>query len=195
MAAAAQKAAAGGATAACFDLRGVDKRCHRLEARDTRRRAAGLRRLRRHLTRRVLTGSACVGPKARKHANPFGHLTKERNDGKELWEKWVVFLFFRFCLFCFGFLILVIRRFRILVFGKTTNHPSGLQWCPIPTPIWHAVNAGENENQRMGIHRDRDGQSDHPHVFKSFRLLLALGASEPSSACSAAARAIQARGS
>jgi hypothetical protein len=42
-------------------------------------------------------------------------------------------------LFCFGFLILVIRRFRILVFGKTTNHPSGLQWCPIPTPIWHAV--------------------------------------------------------
>jgi hypothetical protein len=81
MAAAAQKAAAGGATAACFDLRGVDKRCHRLEARDTRRRAAGLRRLRRHLTRRVLTGSACVGPKARKHDNPFGHLdqrTKRR---------------------------------------------------------------------------------------------------------------------
>jgi len=28
------------------------------------------------------------------------------------------------------------------------------------------VNAGQNRNQRMGIHRDRNGQSDQPHVFK-----------------------------
>ena len=167
MAAAAQKAAGGEATAACFDLRSVDKRCHRLEARDTRRRAAGLRRLRRHLTRRVLTGSACVGPKARKHANPFGHLTIERNDGKELWEKWVVFLFFRFCLFCFGFLILVIRRFRILVFGKTTNHPSGLQWCPIPTPIWHAVGFFERFFSEKVSHQS-DASSGPRRIARDF---------------------------
>jgi len=41
-------------------------------------------------------------------------------------------------LLCLGFLILVIRRFRILLLGKTTNHPSGLQWSPFSTPKWHA---------------------------------------------------------
>ena len=99
MAAAAQKAAAGEATAAGFDLSVVDKRCCGLKARDTRRRAAGLRRLRRHLTRRVLTGSAFFGPKARKHDNPFGHLTNGQNDGKGPREKWVAFWFFRFSCF------------------------------------------------------------------------------------------------
>jgi len=57
MAAAAQTAAAAEAAAASLDLYIVDGRCRRLEARDTRRRAAA-RRLRRHLTRIVLTASA-----------------------------------------------------------------------------------------------------------------------------------------
>jgi hypothetical protein len=42
---------------------------------------------------------------------------------------------------CFGFLILVIRRCRILLFGKTTSHPCGLQWCPVLAPKWRAVRA------------------------------------------------------
>ena len=41
-------------------------------------------RLRRHLTRRVPTASACLGPKARKHDSPFGRLTIGQNDGKGL---------------------------------------------------------------------------------------------------------------
>jgi len=93
MAAAAQTAAAAEAAAPTLDLYSVDGRCCRLEARDTRRRAAARRRLRRHLTRRVLTSSASLSPKARKHDNPFGRLAQ--NDGKGLWDKWVVFLFFR----------------------------------------------------------------------------------------------------
>jgi len=55
-----------------------------LEARDIRRRDAALRRSRRHLTRIVLTRSACFGSKARKHDNAFGHLTKGQNVGKGL---------------------------------------------------------------------------------------------------------------
>ena len=79
MAAAAQTAASAEAAPPSLDLFSVDERCHRLEARDTRRRAAARRRLRRHLTWRVLTASACLGPKARKHDNPFwssDHWTK-----------------------------------------------------------------------------------------------------------------------
>ena len=85
MAAAAQTAAAAEAAAACFNLYIIDGRCRRLEgaaARDMRRRDAALQRSQRHLTRRVLTRSACFGSKARKHENPFGHLTKGRNDRK-----------------------------------------------------------------------------------------------------------------
>ena len=67
MAAAAQMAAAAEAATASLDLYMVDGRCRRFEARDTRRRAAARRRLRRHFTRRVLTASACVGPTARRH--------------------------------------------------------------------------------------------------------------------------------
>jgi len=37
-------------------------------------------------------------------------------------------------LLCFGSSILVIRRFHILLFGKTTHHPSGSQWCPFSYP-------------------------------------------------------------
>ena len=84
MAAAAQTAAAAEAAAASLDLYMVDGWCRRLEARDTRRRAAARRRLRRHLTRRVQTASACLGPKARKHDSPFGRLTIGQNDGKGL---------------------------------------------------------------------------------------------------------------
>jgi hypothetical protein len=29
--------------------------------------------------------------------------------------------------------------FTNTVFGKPTNHPSGLQWCPIRAPGWYAV--------------------------------------------------------
>jgi len=117
MAAAAQTAAAGEAVAPSLDPYSVDGSCRRLEARDTRCRAAARRRLRRYLTRRVLMASACLGPKARKHDNA-DHCTKRR-------EKWVVFCFFR-C-FCFVLVSWVIRRFRILLFRKTTNHSSGLQ--------------------------------------------------------------------
>ena len=42
-----------------------------------------------------------------------------------------------------GFLILVIRRFRILLSGNTTNHPTGLQWSPFSNPKWHAMNVME----------------------------------------------------
>ena len=42
-------------------------------------------------------------------------------------------------LLCFGFLISVIRHFRILLTDKTTNQPSGSQWCPFLTPKWHTV--------------------------------------------------------
>jgi len=65
MAAAAQTAAAAEAAAASLHLHIVDGRCRRVEARDTRHRAIARRRLRRHLTRRVLTASACLGPKVR----------------------------------------------------------------------------------------------------------------------------------
>jgi len=84
MAAAARTAAAAEAAAASLDLYRVDGRCRRLEARDTRRRAAARRRLRRQLTRSIMTASACLGPKARKYDNPFGRLTMGRNDGKGL---------------------------------------------------------------------------------------------------------------
>ena len=95
MAAAAQTAAAAEAAAASLDLYMVDGRCRRFEARDTRRRAAARRRLRRHFTRRVLTASACLGPKARKHDSPFCRLTIGQNDEKGLEGKWVIFWFFR----------------------------------------------------------------------------------------------------
>ena len=78
MAAAAQTAAAAQAAAASLDLFIVDGRCRLLEARDTRRRAATRQRLQRHLTRRYLTASACLGPKARKHDDPFGRLRPKR---------------------------------------------------------------------------------------------------------------------
>jgi len=84
MAAVAQMTAAAKAAAALLDLNMVDGRSRRWEARDTRRRAAARRRLRRHLTRRVPTASACLGPKAWKHENPFGRLTIGQNDGKGL---------------------------------------------------------------------------------------------------------------
>ena len=76
MAAAAQTAAAAEVAAASFDLHIIDGRCRRLEARAVRRRDAALRRSRRHLTRRALTRSAYFGPNARKHDDPFVHLTK-----------------------------------------------------------------------------------------------------------------------
>jgi len=82
MATAAPTAAAAEAATASLDLYIIDGRCRRLEARDTRRRAATRRRLRRQFTRRILTTSACLGPKARTHDNPFGRLTKGQNDGK-----------------------------------------------------------------------------------------------------------------
>jgi len=84
MAAAAQTAAAAEAAAASLGLYMVDGRCRRFEARDTRRRAAARRRLRRHFTWRVLTASACLGPNARTHDSPFGRLTIGQNDGKGL---------------------------------------------------------------------------------------------------------------
>jgi len=84
MAAAEQTAAAAEAAAPSLDSYSVDGRCRRLEARDTRRRAAARRRLRRHLMRRVLTASACLGPRPRKHDNPFGRLTIAQNEGKGL---------------------------------------------------------------------------------------------------------------
>jgi len=59
MAAAAQTAAAAEAAAASLDLYIIDGRRRRLEARDIRRLDAALRRSRRHLTRTVLTRSAC----------------------------------------------------------------------------------------------------------------------------------------
>jgi hypothetical protein len=84
MVAAAKTAAAATAAAASIDLYIVDGRCHRLEALDTSRCAATRRRLRRQLTLRILTASACEGPKARIHDNPFGRLTIGQNDGKVL---------------------------------------------------------------------------------------------------------------
>ena len=84
MAVAAQTAAAAEAAAPSLDLYSVDGRCHRLDARDTHRRAATRRHLRRHLTRRVLTASAGSGPKARTQDHPFGRLTIGQNDGKGL---------------------------------------------------------------------------------------------------------------
>jgi len=85
MAAAAQKAAKTEAAAASLDFYiNIERSCRRLEACDIRRRDAALRRSWRHLTRRVLTRSACFGPKARKHDNPFGHLTNGQNVGKGL---------------------------------------------------------------------------------------------------------------
>ena len=138
MVAAARTAAAAEATVASLHLYIVDRECRRLEACDTRRRAAARLLLRGHLTLRVLTASACLGPKARKHDNPFGRLTNGFNDGKGLRKvsRFLVLLMFRHC---FGFLTSVIRRFRILLLGKTTNRPSGSQWCPILTPTWHVV--------------------------------------------------------
>jgi len=71
-----------------------------------------------------------------------------------------VFLVLPMFLLCFGFMILVIRRFRMLLFGETTNRPSGLQWCPILTPKWHAVDSfvmyellGEAGEMRVGSPR------------------------------------------
>jgi hypothetical protein len=82
MAAAAQTAAATEATAPSLDSYSVDRRCRRLEARNTRRRAA---------SRRLCTASSraegsdgFLGPKARKHDNTFGRLTVGQNDGKGL---------------------------------------------------------------------------------------------------------------
>jgi hypothetical protein len=91
MAAAAQTAAAAEATAASLDLNIVDGRWRRLEARDTRHRAAAGRRLQRHLTRRISTAAACIGPKARKYDNPFGRLTIGQNDGTWLRKSGCVF--------------------------------------------------------------------------------------------------------
>jgi len=102
MAAAAQTAAAAEAAAASLDSYMVDGRCRRLEARDSRRRAAARRLLRRHFTRRVLTASSCLGSKARKHDSPFGRLTIGQNDGKGLWEKWVGFFVLPIFLHSFG---------------------------------------------------------------------------------------------
>ena len=115
MAAAAQTAAAAETAAASLDLHIVDGRCRRWEVRDTRRRAAARRRLRRHLTRRVMTASACLGPKARKHDNPFGRLTIGQNDGKRLRKSGWFFWFVRCSCFVLVSWILVIRRFRILL--------------------------------------------------------------------------------
>jgi len=39
-------------------------------------------------------------------------------------------------------LILVIRRFRIHLLGKTTNHLSRLQWCPVRPPDCTLFNYG-----------------------------------------------------
>ena len=38
-----------------------------------------------------------------------------------------------------------------------------------------AVNAGPNEIQRIGIHRDRNGQSDLPRVFAYIFCFMGLG--------------------
>ena len=124
MAAAAQTAAAAAAEAAAvgFDLCIVNRKCRRLERRDTLRRAAVLRRLRRHSTRWVLTVSVCFALKALRHDGLFGHLTIEPNDGKGL-EKSGWFWIFQLFMCVFGFLTLVIGRLRIPVFGRTTNHP------------------------------------------------------------------------
>jgi hypothetical protein len=79
MAAAAQTAAAAESAAPSLDLYSVDGRYRRWEARDTRRRVAARRRLRRHLTRRVMTYPACLDPKARKHtAHPAVGVDDER---------------------------------------------------------------------------------------------------------------------
>jgi len=40
-----------------------------------------------------------------------------------------------------------------------------MQFIKVPQT---AVNAGQNENQRTGNHRDRNGQSDQPHVSNGF---------------------------
>jgi hypothetical protein len=109
MAAAAQTAAAAEAAAASLDLHIVDGRRHRLEAGDTRRRDAALRRSRRHLTRTVLTASACLGPNAREHDNPFGRLTIGKNDGKGLRNSG--FFGSSDVIALFWFIVLVIRRF------------------------------------------------------------------------------------
>jgi hypothetical protein len=54
-------------------------------------------------------------------------------------EKWRGFRFFR-CSSCFVLVLtLVIRRYRILLIGKMSNHPSGVQWCPILTTKCHAM--------------------------------------------------------
>jgi hypothetical protein len=125
MAAAAQTAAAAEAAAANLDSFIVDERCRRLETRDTRaRRAAARRRLTCHFTRRVLTAFACLGPKARKYNTAFGRSDRRKQRRERASEKWVVLILPMFLL-CSGFLILVIRRFRILLPGKTTSHPSG----------------------------------------------------------------------
>jgi len=102
MVAAAQTAAAAEAAAASLDLHIVDGWCRRLEARDTRHRAATRRHLRRHLLRRVLTASACLGPKARKHDNPFSllHRRTKRRETAKVGGLLVRPMF----LHCFGFL-------------------------------------------------------------------------------------------
>jgi hypothetical protein len=52
-------------------------------------------------------------------------------------------------LLCVGSFIVVNHRFRVLLFGETTNHPSGLQWCPFLTPKWHAGH--DNEDSATAI--------------------------------------------
>jgi hypothetical protein len=104
MAAAAQTAAAAEAAAASLDVYMVDGRCRRLEARDMRRRDAPLRRSRRHLTRKVLTRSACFGSKAWKHDDAFGRLTKGHDIGKGI-GKVCGFCFVRFPCVFLGLLI------------------------------------------------------------------------------------------
>ena len=87
------------------------------------KRTAGVRRrLRRHLGPRVPTASACLGPKARKHDNPFGRLTNGQNDGKGF-RKSGCFFVPSHVLAMFRFHDLGNRRFC----GETTNHMFGLQ--------------------------------------------------------------------
>ena len=54
------------------------------------------------------------------------------------------------CVFL-GFLILVIRRLRLLKIGKPTNLSLRLQRCPIQTPKWHAVNIFSNQSKFIMI--------------------------------------------
>jgi hypothetical protein len=110
----------------------------------------------------------------RKHDNPFGHLTRGQNVGKDLRKSWwfvVLPIFLRL----FGFFILVIRRFGRNTIGDTIDRRNVNE----KSCILHAEHAFTFSSFGVLRFQENDPISTFQSGAQGFRILPANGHFDP----------------